>query len=260
MKGIAGVFPGVCVALAVWCCLACGPGPALAEEGRVYIFMDEPLEPYVIGELGEVCHEGMSHDIVAEIFSRLGLEFEIRLVPWARALKTVEHGEADGLPMLMRNEEREAYMVFTDMILEERELFYYLPERLGDIQWQEFSDLKDMTFGLVSGYTYGEDFLAALDQYGYEVQYTQASESAFRQLAVGRVDIVLDNEATFMALASENPEWRETISAMDKPVSSIPWHMGISRLSPLTERVEEINDIIADMHGDGSFEAIKARY
>ena len=246
---------GLLLALAVCCVSLPSAAPAQDREGPV-VFLDEPVAPYCVGEMGGLATGGISYDLLSEVFGRMGLAFELKLVPWARVLKTVEHGQADGVPLLMKNEEREAFLVFTDPVAEHQEIFYYLPERLGVFHWTAFSDLKPYTVGLISGYTYDEDFLKAIDEVGFKTVHSQDMEANLRLLLAGRVDMILEDDSMIGPVLAEHPDWSAKIAKTDKPVSTYYWYMAISRLSPLAGHVDEINKILSDMRSDGSLEDI----
>lgn len=226
------------------------------EGADKVVFVDEPLAPYSLGEMGGLAQGGISYDLLAGIFGRLGMDFELRLVPWARVLKTVEHGKADGVPLLVKNAEREAYLVYTDPVVEIRDLLYYLPERLGRFQWEEYADLKGRSFALTTGYAYDEGFMSALEAFDFQVIRSRDTEANVRLLLAGRADLILEEESMMATLLAEHPEWESRISAAAKPVSSYFWYMGISRLSPLAGRVDEINQVLSDMREDGSLDVI----
>ena len=250
-----GPFPGATILLALILLLGAG---WLRAEDKV-VFVDEPVAPYCYGELGGEATGGITSELLAELFGRLGLDFEIQLLPWARVLKTVEHGKADGIPLLMKNAEREAFLAYTDPVVENRELFYYLPERLGDFQWDTFQDIQGLKLGLITGYIYNEEFLRAVEQQHNPVVYSQDVEANFRLLLAGRVDLTLEDETLAQPVLAEHPDWAAQVRTAERPVSSYYWYMGISKLSPLAARMDEINSVLNEMRDDGSLEAILGR-
>ena len=233
---------------------------AADQQPGTIILLDEPIAPYNYGETGEISRKGLTYTLYSEIFKRLGMDFEIQLVPWARVIKTVQHGRADGIPLLMESEERKAFLVFSAPILENKEVFFYRPSQLGDFQWNDFSQLKDYTIGLINGYTYGDPFLAALETYKYRVVYSQDIESNFRMLTAGRVDLTLEDKRMAGYTLAQHPQWKSQVRAAPKAASSYTWHLGISRQSPLAEHLDEINRIIAAMKKDGSLDRIIEQY
>lgn len=225
------------------------------EIKKVHI-VDEPYPPYTYGELGGQVSGGIGVEIVKELFNRLGVEVEFELVPWKRALKMVEVGRADGTNLLMHTVDRERYLVFTDTVLEVRELFHYRADRINAFEWETFNDLKRYTIGLVNGYTYGDDFLTAIDRLKLKVEYAESSVLALRKLFAGRVDLFLENEPVVKALVADNTAWKGVFKTASKPVSTFNFHLSFSKRSPAVKLLPDINRVIAEMKQDGSIDRI----
>ena len=251
-SGKAAIIAFVGLFLALQCCAF----PCRAAQERIYIFMDEQAPPYTSGEEGGLCDSGLTKEIFDELFGRLGLRYQIRLVPWARALDNAMNGECDGIPLLRQNKERELSLRFTDTVVENSEQLYFLPERLGDFRWERFSDLKDLSLGLVRGYTYAQPLQDAIWEHGILVAYGKDTKMIFNMLVAGRVDAVVEDETLVRPLFAAHPEWADRITPAEKPVSTNSWHIGISRQSPLAEHIEAINRVLRDMRADGTLDRI----
>ncbi|WP_320006210.1 transporter substrate-binding domain-containing protein [Maridesulfovibrio sp.] len=241
----------------VWCC-SIASADARQPGKNKFIFMDEPLPPFSIGETGSLSREGISYEMLSLIFGEIGADFEIELVPWGRAIKSVTHGKIDGVPLLMKNSEREQFLVFSVPLFEIKELIYYMPERFPDFHWESLDDLAGKTIGLIIGYTYSPDILEAINKKKFKVLYSTDTESCLVKLLAGRVDLFIENEASVQEFFKSNAEWRERIKSADHAVSRCYWHMGISKLSPLASRMDEINSAIRKMKDDGRFARIVA--
>lgn len=243
--------------LALLAALICAaPTSVIAGEERPFVFMDEPIPPYTLGKEGEICEEGLTKEIFDELFGRLGLQYEIRLVPWARAMDRVSHGECDGIPLLMKNAERTVFLDYTDPVVENRESLYYLPKRMGDFQWKTFFDLTDYNIGMVRGYTYSEHFLAAIKTHNIQITYAKDSRMNFRMLQAGRVDMIIEDETVIKPFLDENPDWADQTASAAKPVSTYHWYIGLSRLSPLVKYIPAINHTLGTMREDGTLKRI----
>lgn len=228
------------------------------HEDPTFIFLDEPIPPYTYGVEGDTCKKGLSKEIFDELFGRLGLRYEIRLVPWARAMDSVKHGRCDGIPLLMKNGERESFMTFTAPVVENRELLYYASGRLGHFRWNQLGDLRNYELGLVRGYTYADSLLQAIEQYGVHVTYSKDSKMNFRMLEAGRVDLIVEDETLAKSILAE-AGLAEKIVAAGRPVSSYFWHIGVSNASPLVKRLDAINRALETMRSDGSLARILDR-
>jgi polar amino acid transport system substrate-binding protein len=222
------------------------------------LFVDEPAIGYEEGESGELSTGGMAFDLLAELFGRLGAKVETRLFPWSRVLKTAELGKADGVPLLMKSAERELYLTYTIPIVENMELFYYLPEKLGTFAWQDYRDLQGIRIGLVRGYTYGPEFLAAIELYQLNIFYSVDSEQLLDLLLAKRLDVLL-GDSSMMAPLLSGRGLTDTVAAATKPVSRYHWYMGISKRSPLIRHIERINKTLQEMKDDGTMREIFKR-
>ncbi|MBU2550505.1 MAG: transporter substrate-binding domain-containing protein [Proteobacteria bacterium] len=244
-----------CVLLVILLALA---EPGLGGEARVVRLVDAPWPPFTTGEHGQPAG-GLVPPLVKSLFDRIGIRVTIELVPWKRALKMVELGQADGIPLLMKTEERDRYLVYSDMLFESRERFFYHAGRLKGFSWLSFADLKTYRFGLVSGFSYGRGFLDALKQYGFEVQYAPTSELNFRLLEAGRVDLVLEDETVARVLIADQPVWREAFRADEKTVTIVPLYMGLSARGQALDLLPSINRTIAQMKSEGVIDRILGR-
>mgnify|MGYP000951980232 CR=1 FL=1 len=84
---------------------------AFAQGTKITVTRDNveypPMEHYENGKL-----TGFHVDIVNEVAAKLGLSVDWQEVPWARAMKMVETGEADAITYLGQNAEREKWAIY----------------------------------------------------------------------------------------------------------------------------------------------------
>jgi polar amino acid transport system substrate-binding protein len=224
------------------------------------LFVDAPFPPYTLGELGQAPSGGIAVEIAQAVFSRIGVALDILLMPWRRALQSVEAGRADGVLLLMRTEEREAYMGFSDIVYEGREVFVFNRLVHPNFEWRTFADVQGYTLGLVEGYTYGSALLEAVEQLGIRVDYADSSEQNLAKLVADRVDLVVEDERVVGSFFDRNPEWGAALEFADQPVTVYPYFIGISLTSPLMPLLPRINSALHAVRDDGTIDAIFARY
>jgi len=131
--------------------LGCDPTPPYIEM--------LPAETAVGGRLG-----GLWVDTVQTVLAELGQPHEpLRLTPWNRLLRMAEEGGVDGLFGITRSPERERYLRFADEpLLADPWLVWIRNEDADRIAYTTPEDLAGHGVGLVTGYNYGEDFVARL--------------------------------------------------------------------------------------------------
>ncbi len=257
-------FLFVCVVLAAMITL---DGASMVSYGqpngagsKTYVFMDEPYPPFTEGRIGDLATRGLSVDVLRAVFSGMESRFELHLAPFARALKAVEDGEADGMPLIMDSPDRRRYMVFSHEVLHGREFLYVSADNEEFALWKGRGQLVDKSLGLVRGYTYTEEFMKRLPDLDVRIYYSKDSEQNVKKLAEGRTDLIVGDEFLIMSVLRRNPELKDRIRRVGEPVGSYGWNIGISRGSPLAKRMDELNEVLRKLKADGTMEAIFSRY
>jgi polar amino acid transport system substrate-binding protein len=220
------------------------------------LFVDEPLPPFSYGEVGGHAEGGVSYQLVKEVFGRMGMDVSLKLVPWARALKMAEFGRADGLPLLLPNTERKAYMLFTGPILEGGDALVFNKKLNPGFEWKGFESLNGRTLGVVRGYTYGGGLEHKLLDNAGAVEYSEDSRANLRKLHAGRVDLVVEDLVITRTILQERENWKKDLRIHPELLTTYHWHMGISRKSALSRRMVEIESVLEEMREDGTMAGI----
>lgn len=126
----------------------------VSAEKLVFATSDWP--PYIFMENNQPT--GIHVEIVREACKRLGFEADIKVVPWARAVKYVEEGQqATAIFSLKKNAERTEFLYFpTEPIDIEKNVL--IAQKQSAIQANSLDALKDKMIGVVRGYTYDPKF------------------------------------------------------------------------------------------------------
>lgn len=163
-------------------------GPCRADPLKLVAFQYPPL---VYGEDGEV--KGTATRLVRALFDELGVEVEIELLPWARALQYLELGQADGVFTIFRNPRREAFLAYPETPLIEQTIGLYR-RRDRPIPFDgDLAGLAPYRIGVTRAVSYGRRFDAALDSTLPGVTRVNDEASKFQLLARGRVDLVVSS-------------------------------------------------------------------
>ena len=94
------------------CILA--PLQADAEEKAVRL-STMVYPPYSYEDNGKIT--GMAIDIVAEALESQGYKIAVELLPWSRVLTSAKRGKIDGVIMIFKNKERQAYYIYSQEVL-----------------------------------------------------------------------------------------------------------------------------------------------
>ncbi|WCE29334.1 substrate-binding periplasmic protein [Vibrio sp. SCSIO 43137] len=212
-----------------------------------------PWETVVVEEQGIVT-DGLAIEIIEELFSRLGMRVRYLDAPFGRAMYMIRTGQADLIPMVVKDAEREVQMLFTEPIYKDRLMFIYSTDRFDAFEWQNWQDLKPFKIGLTRGYSYGE-LGKRIAAYEISTEVVATDKQNLRKLVAGRIDIspifYVNAVSTFKEI-----EGYEKLKFSSTPIETKVFHFAISRKSPLAGMLNEINQHILDMKADGTFKRI----
>ncbi|MET0086028.1 MAG: transporter substrate-binding domain-containing protein [Sedimenticola sp.] len=225
-----------------------------AQQAEIKISSD-PWAPWVLSAEDDSAPNGIAIDLANEIFSRMDVPIDISIYPYKRCLFQMETGKRDMLLMAKKTPEREKFMLYSDVVVNDPQLLYYATQHKEDFEWSELSDLKGATIGVVLGFDYGQ-----LTQYAkahdYSLIVSNDDDTNLRILLAGRIDLLAMNRSTADHLIKKNPELKGKIRAATNPISVAEFHFAISRKGNATHLLPRINETIADMNSDGSLERI----
>ena len=233
---------------------------AFGQSDKDISFFDSPFPPYVIGARGKAASGGIAVDIADEICTRMGLDCTVSLVPWKRALKMTRRGRSDGILTLLKTSERENFLVYTNNFISSREVVYWNKQNHPAFRWENYSDLKGLTIGLVSGYEYGIDFIEAVEDLDLTVEYIDSSELNVKKLISGRVDLIIEDEMVADFYIQQFPGAEESVGKLPKTIADYDYHMALSRSSAHVHRIDQFNSVLEEMKREGLVKSIIDHY
>ena len=234
-------------------------GAASGDIKKILLSEEGNWPPYTY-ELQGTATQGLSLDLMNELFRRLRVPFELKLYPMQRCINQMKNGSRDAMTLISKNSEREKILEFTLPIMKSVGFIYYDTNREKPIQWNHFSDLKPYQIGIVMGYNYGEAFKNAKAKEKLSVQEVVRIEQNFSKLLAGRIDLMLANQAEIIEFLRNNSKYHDRIKAAEKPYISYVYHMGFSKRSEARQIIPMINKEIKNMKSDGTMNQILGKY
>ena len=110
--------------------------------------------PYVFEHNGEI--KGIALEIVEEAFRRMQQPVNVKLLPWARALKYIKRGKADAIFTAFKNPERETFMVYSKEVLINQTISLFVRKDSNIIFDGDLKKLSNYRFGVVRKVSYGK--------------------------------------------------------------------------------------------------------
>ncbi len=218
-----------------------------------YKIVYEEYPPFEFKENGVM--KGLDIEILSAVAKKGNFTIEFVEVPWARALVMAEKGDCDGIISLFKTEERSKFLSYpTEGLGFEANVIFASANFKGDIK--VVNELKGLTIGTVTEYSYGKDF----DEYkGYVKEESKDQETMFKKLANNRVNLIITNELVgFYMLKSMNITNARKLSYV---ADNQPLYIGISKKSPNSaELYTLINNGLNDLKKSGELEKIRKKY
>ncbi len=220
----------------------------LAEEGPLII--EDPWPPYTYGDIGEP-NGGIAVEITKTIFRRIGLEPKLALFPWKRVLKMAKQGDADGIMLLMKTEERETYLVYTDKLFTNKDRIFANNDT-RKLAPTSLEALKGYRIGYVMAYAYGGSADEFLNSPGLKKRGVYTPKDNVELIINKRVDFIIEIKPVVDSLLKNNSSWVGNIHEMNIDLEPYDYHMAISKKSKYIRWLKKINQTIAEMKKDGT--------
>ncbi len=196
---------------------------------------------------------GVSVDIISEILSRKGLEFEVKIVPWKRCLKYVEHGKYHIVTDASRNPEREEKFLISDPIYFLRHGFFYEKSKFDDLVIKTTQDVNKFTIGGVLGYNFGvyKFDTSKIDKGAID------SKVLLTKLRAGRHDFAIGYVEIFEAYAKMGSIDLSGLGWIEIPETTpLVFHMMFTRNEKGKKILGIVNEGLKQLKNDGTFDKI----
>ncbi|WP_432737145.1 substrate-binding periplasmic protein [Maridesulfovibrio sp. FT414] len=192
-----------------------------AASGKL-TFVTDPFPPYYYEEDGKT--KGIQYELAVLAFQKLRIQFEVKFLPWKRALMTAQARNASGIFGLRKTREREEWLIYPEEpLMTVRTVIFHRAE--DKFNYTGIESLKGKKVGITKGYTYGSEFDRSRLFQKEEVSSLQLN---FLKLKAGRIDLVASYRAVGL-LALEQMGLDESISFSPNPIQSVPIYLGFTK-------------------------------
>jgi len=234
--------------------VAGGAASASPPAARVYVVgTDAAYAPFESqNEKGEIV--GFDIDVVRAVAQKAGMEVKFVNTPWEGIFNSLQQGDRDLLVSAITiTDERRQSMDFTAPYFDAHQL---IAVKQGS-KVARFDDLKALKVGVQTGTT-GEEAVTRLQgKNSPNIKRFESTPLALKELDAGGVDaVVADNGVVVNYLANN-------AAAGVKPVSDpsfVPEQYGIAVRKGNAELLQKLNQGLAGIKADGTYDRIHAGY
>lgn len=218
---------------------------ALAEKINVITYEESPYA-VMVGKT----QKGLLVDMLEEMFSRSGLQYELRFMPLKRAIATAKFKSDYCVLPIVRSQEREANFQWVSPVLVSR---YGLFSQQGEsIPLVTLSDAKDYKIGSFLGHGIGE-YLIDL---GFDVEFTALSVQNVQKLKRGRFELWAEDLISARELMKKQGE----IFAQPELVFYTSLRAMACNKSLPAEQIEKLSTALIAMYREGYMKALYLKY
>jgi ABC-type amino acid transport substrate-binding protein len=203
----------------------------------------------------------LDHDqtagILPAIFARLekdtGDTYELRLLPWKRALKNAQNSYG-GITNISRNKAREKLYDFSQPIYDDDISLVVLKGH--EFDFKSLKDLQGKKLGGLSGASYGEDVDQAISNGELDVERENGEQSRLLKLLAGRIDVAIigNGIAGLEVILASDPRLKASRSQfvlLPKPLVRDPLYLAFSKAMNMKPALERFNKaLLALKHTD----------
>jgi polar amino acid transport system substrate-binding protein len=246
----------------VVCLMVLVAGPASAQQCELSAGHDSyGVYSYVDAE-GRA--GGIDIDVIRAFARELNCDVTFVEMPWTRVLLALETGQLDITSSASKTLERQAFAHFS-IPYRQAEVAIYV--RRGESARFELERLQDipkagLRLGIVTGYYYGEDFDALIEDESFAAQIDPAADYDIniRKLLHDRTDGFIVDDVGVMISAVRRLGVEDRVERHPLLLPGDDLHFMFSRKSVDALRVEGVNHVITRMQNDGRLSDIMSKH
>jgi polar amino acid transport system substrate-binding protein len=229
----------------------------IKKRGYMTVATEDDFRPFEFTVDGKPT--GYDQELLEMFKKKAGFEVRQDIIPWTGILPGVTTGKYDAaVTAVLVTQERMKTLDFCAPVAESVD--YYL-KRKGDKKIQGIKDLSGLPLGVEAGSAMLK-MLPQLDEMlkttggslGKVTEY-QGYPEAYQDLALGRIDYVVNVWLSLQTVAKEKPDTFEVGHAVSKP-TYIAWPL----VKGNTALLALMNDFLLGARKDGSMYALQKKY
>ena len=246
-----------CVALALASCSKQEPAPSVATAAPavkvLIVGTDAAYAPFESqNEKGEIV--GFDIDVVTAAAKKAGLEVKFVNTPWEGIFNALAQGDRDLLVSAITiTDQRRQTMDFTDPYFDAHQLIAVK----ADSPVARFEDLLPLKVGVQTGTTGDEAVSKLQGKNSANIKRFESTPLALKELEAGGLDAVVADNGVVVNYVTNNPGAK--LRMVSDPAFE-PEQYGIAVRKGNAELLGKINDAIAAIKTDGTYEKIYSSY
>lgn len=226
-------------------------------------FITDPVDPFIIGKLGETPTRGIVVDIIDKVFNDIeGYKANhVPITPWQRTLKLVETGKIDAISVILKNEEREKKYYYSNKVISAKTVFFYKSNNQKIKNWSNPKDLEQFTICTVKGYNIEKYLHSLKKEHNLNINIYSVNDfgKCFKLQLKNRVDLYAENYYTGTAYLKKQNLYKQ-FEVMPKPIYKKDFYFAFSKWTEAHKLIPQINESLKKIQDSGYVEKIEKKY
>lgn len=228
-------------------------------EPLVFVCIDS-MYPILYHDKGVI--KGPLYEISKIVFNRLKTEVTIEILSFPLILRYLKEGNADGVLMIYKNEERKAFLLYPDMPLWDADINVYV-KKGNEFTYRTVEDLYGRRVGNRTDFFVSDLFSKAVKENLLILDDAREPGFNLKKLQAGRIDCYVgDSWSTDFMI--EQLDLENEIVALPTPiVPNTGLYMAITlnghRIKEKKQFVDRLSDVIREMKKDGTLKRFDNR-
>jgi len=228
-------------------------GPVSGE--KIIIGEDEANPPFMYADASGQA-TGLYVELTRTALERMGMAPEFQALPWKRVLEASAKGEM-GVAGIYKNDERLKIYDYSEPLYSERILVYVAKGKA--FEFKSVADLKGKTIGVMTGWSYGNDFDQAKAAGEFTAQEAPGDAENLEKLVLGRVDCVLAAEVSAIPVIQEKG-YADKVEALPEPMTVNDTYLIFAKSANRVELLKTFNSTLAAMKQDGTYNQLVKKW
>lgn len=217
-----------------------------ATQAKIKI-LTTVLVPYVSAD-GQ---SGISVDMTRELFKRAGIDYEIQMMPVARALQDAENNQDQCVVPIERSQERETKYKWVSPILINQTAFFSRADSTIDLS--VLADARPYSIAVMRGSAV-EEYLQGIG-FTFDIQSANGPEQNAQKMAGKRVDLwAVDTVIGPYYAQKADTKIKQQISFI-QTLRALACNMSVP-----DSTIEKLSSVLKEMYSDGTAKAIFDKY
>jgi ABC-type amino acid transport substrate-binding protein len=203
-------------------------------------------------------YTGLNTDIVIEAGKRIGVDVEVRGMPFKRIESEMQRGAESSVECAFafsRTPQREQYMTYTSVVLQDAD--YVLLVRNGS-GIRGLADLAGRTIGVRRGFRLPEAIVHGAGAGVFRLEEVGNDETNFSKLGSQRIDAMLIQHD--VGIYMRNKLGHTDFIPLAPPVEHLENYLVFTRGKPAAVLAARFDTALAAIRQDGTYARLRARY